>query len=428
MEPTSRHSFYDWLVHVAREGGLAYYGPDGQQKAMPPIDQHDLDWCKEIINHGISNFIGDCPPTGWRWQKRILQLVTTGTRVTGTASAASSTSITDTNLKLTYKSDDLLNGWYVYITGGTGKGSWGVISNYTFSTGTVTVADWLTENGNPGGTAPAANSTYAITPVETVGGNIGRYPLPEDCVGADGQIKYAADSNVSVDIQWVNESYIRGTRAITTDAGYPTKAAIRRLEPIAGTLGPKRRYELLVDPNPYSSWVLEFPYTCMFDQLDCETGLADSADGTSVTDAARTEADDYFNGWVISIVNGTGKGLYAVVTDFASGVFTVSAWLGGAVSNAPSTDSVYYVEPLNNLHPAGQRLDPHVLACILANAEDHFEDMASQGNNQKYIQKFLPQAWKIDAMSAPRKLNTWNTRPHERVNIYRNANYVVFGE
>jgi hypothetical protein len=166
----------------------------------------------------------------------------------------------------------------------------------------------------------------------------------------------------------------------------------------------------------------------MFDQLDCETGLADSADGTSVTDAARTEADDYFNGWVISIVNGTGKGLYAVVTDFASGVFTVSAWLGGAVSNAPSTDSVYYVEPLNNLHPAGQRLDPHVLACILANAEDHFEDMASQGNNQKYIQKFLPQAWKIDAMSAPRKLNTWNTRPHERVNIYRNANYVVFGE
>jgi hypothetical protein len=419
---------YDWLLHVAREGGLAYYGVDGQQRAMPPIDQHDLDWCKEIINHGISNFVSDCPATGWRWQKRILQLPLTGTRVTGTIDTVDTLDVIDASLITSYPDDDSLNGWYIYITSGTGIGSWAIITDYESSTGTISVAEWLTQSGNPGGTSPAADSGYAITPVETVGGNIGRYPLPEDCVGADGQIKYAADSNVSVDIQWVSESYIRGTRAITTDAGYPTKAAIRRLEPIAGTLGPKRRYELLVDPNPYSNWVLEFPYTAMFNALDCETGLADSAGSTTLVDSARTEVDGYFIDWIISIVNGTGKGLYAVVTDFASGAFTVTEWLGTSGSGTPDENSVYYVEPMNNLHPAGQRFDACVLAAILANAEDHFEDMQSQGNNTKYIQKFLPQAYKIDAMSAPRKLNTWNTRPHERTNIYRNANYVIFGE
>ena len=412
-EPTSVYSFYYLLTKVAKEAGIAYHGSSGNEKAMPPIEIYDLELCKDIVNDGIKSFIADAPRNGWRWRRRMMSVNITGTRITGTADSASSTTIVDLTLASTYDTDDELNGYYCYITGGTGEGSWAVITDYTALTGTITVADWLDEFGNAGGTDPDTDSTFAITPVETVGGDIARYPLSENFNGEpSGQIHYAKDSTHSTPIDWVGESLIRQLRSINVQTGHPNKAAIRPLEPRSAAIDPKRRYELIVNPQPSASDILEFPYELTFNKLDLETGLADSGSNTTLVDAARTEGDDYFNGWKIEIISGTGKGSYAIVTDYTggTGTFDVADWLtaaGAGGGTNPGANSVYAVEPLNNLHPAGHKYDIAILSACLAQAEIEIDDIAS-GYVDKYMKKDLPKAYEMDLRSAPKKLGTMN--------------------
>ncbi|MBE3139513.1 MAG: hypothetical protein IMZ53_02915 [Thermoplasmata archaeon] len=408
-ELSSKFSLYDILTRVARLGSCAYYGSSGQEKAMPPIDVHDLELCKETIYDGIKQFIADAPSSGWRWMRRILSVTVTGTRVTGTADAADSTSITDLTLATAYDADNDLNGWYIYVLTGTGAGSFAVVTDYTALTGKVDVADWLDAYGNAGGTDPAATSTFAITPVETVAGDISRYPLPEYFYGSvDGKIEYAEDSNHGTKIEWRDESFIRARRSISIPTGYPMYAAIRRYEPVVGTLGSKRRYEIIFDTTPSDTDVLEFPYTITFDKLYAETGLGDSGGDTTLVDAARTEGNDYFNGWVCRIISGTGKGSYAIVTDYtgSSGTFAVADWLtaaGAAGGTNPGANSVYYVEPLNNLHPAGEKYDQVILSSCLGRAEMEFNDAPGQFSS-RYLQKDLPKAYELNYREVPRKL------------------------
>jgi hypothetical protein len=432
-ESTLAILFKDLVTKIARESGLAYFSSTGQSKALPPIDVHDLAEIKESINDGIRMFMADEPVTGWRWRRRIASIQLTGTRITGTADSASSTTVVDLTLASTYDADDDLKGYYVYITGGTGEGSYAVVTGYTALTGTVTVADWLDAYGNAGGTDPAANSTFAITPIETVGGDIHRYPLPETFAGEiDGTIRYGENSNLSSPIEWVDELFIRSRRSISAETGYPRYAALRPLEPYeGGSLGPKRRIELIVDPTPNADIIVEFPYTITFNKLDCETGEADSGGDTTLVDATRTEGDDYFNGWKISIINGTGLGSYALVTDYtgATGTFTVADWLksdGTAGGTNPGANSIYYIEPLNNLHPAGQRFDETIIAACMSKAQQKWPDIMSAGSYiEEYHKKALLQARIIDGRLAPRGLGTMNRRREPKVRI-RNSNYVEF--
>ena len=90
----------------------------------------------------------------------------------GTADAADSTSLTDATLTTLYTIANFINNWYVYITGGTGSGSYAQVTAYDESTGAITVADWLDEDGEAGGTDPAASSTYGLSqaPIQTTGG------------------------------------------------------------------------------------------------------------------------------------------------------------------------------------------------------------------------------------------------------------------
>ncbi len=57
-------------------------------------------------------------------------------------------------------------------------------------------------------------------------------------------------------------------------------------------------------------------------------GTADSGTTTSITDAARTEADDRFNGWELIITSGLSAGQSRLVTDFAN--------TGGVITFAPA--------------------------------------------------------------------------------------------
>lgn len=499
-EVTSALGFDDLVLRIAREAGIAYYGTAGTGRASVPIDRHDLIDCVEIANDAIRRFIADAPPKGWKWQNRIMSLALKSSRVTGTVDSsstttivdatlatasgtvdsASATTIVDATLTATYDTDDDLNdkycyiltgtgagsyaaitdytaatgtitvadwltsrglpggtdpvatdtfaisdykvqiGDYCYITAGTGKGSWAVITAFTGATGTVTVADWLDAYGNPAGTDPTAGSTFAITQVETVGGDIARYPLPEYFSGdVDGPIRYEKDSNHGSPIEWRDESMIRDHRSVSVISGYPRYAAIRPLEQ-GTTFGPKRRFEIIFDPEPSADEVVEFPYTAHFNDLQLESSSVTTfaSEVSTCTPLANLYPDDYFNGWVIKVVSGTGLGSYALVTDYtgSTGAFTVADFLAvngtaGGIDPASAASSIV-VMPVYNLHPAGIRFDECIKAACLAEMEERIEDVTA-GYGQKY-QAALQRAYTIDMRAAPRKLGSMNrlVRPY----------------
>lgn len=407
-------------TRIAKEAGTAYRGTDGTSRAMPPVDIDDLSDIKQVINDGIRQFEADAPPTGWQWRKRILQVNISNLQITGTADAAGSTSLTDATLEDTYDEDDDLNGYYIYIDSGTGEGSYAQISDYTASGGVISVSDWLDQYGNAGGTDPAASSTYIITQYETVAGDIARYPLPEYFGGEpSGPITYDKDADHKQWIGWTSEAIIRNRRQASDDSGYPFMAAIRSLEPVAGTLGPTRRYELILYPEPSQADTLEFPYVLTFNKIDFESGVATGGGATTVADTTRDEPDDYFNGWRVDIIGGTGRGSYATVTDYtgSTGTFTVADWLNSLAD--PAANSIYFVQPANNMHPAGAKFDEVIKAACLAEGAQFYSSMnvrGFEGAIERYVQKALPKAYDADARSKmfvklgskPTQLRTWS--------------------
>jgi len=409
-EPNRASTMSDLVLRVAEKLGIAEYTSAGLIHV--PTDQFNLNLCKRYVNNGIRMFMADAPRKGWRWMRRLMT-VTFTTRVTGIADDAGALFLTDLTLANTYGTDDDLNGWYIYITEGTGIGSYAAIDDYTGATGKCEVLDWLDANGDADGIDPIAGSKFAITSTETNNGDTSRYTLPADFGGTvDGKIKYAANSNRGTAIEWCDESTIRARRAVTVNSGTPLLAAIRPYEPTSEVLSATRRWEMIVDPMPYVADVVEFPYTLHFDQMDLEAGIADApADATvELLDATRTEGNDYFLGWVIEIVAGTGKGSYAVVTDYvgADGQFVVADWLkanGDPGGTDPTTDSIYVVQPVANLCPAGHQFDFAIEAACLARCEfesqdEHYDTACTE----YYHKKALPNAHKLDQRSAPRTL------------------------
>ena len=208
---------------------------------------------------------------------------------------------------------------------------------------------------------------------------------------------------------------IRQRRAVTVNLGYPSFAAIRPLEYVAGaTVGPKRRQEIIFDPNPSSDDTFEFPYDLYFNEIDIEAGTATGGGGTTLADTniANLYPVNYFQGWVIKIVSGTGRYSYATVASYAvDGTFTVADWLysdGTAGATDPASGSIYNVQPANNLHPAGLRFDEAIESACLARAEMLVDEMQS-GFVAKY-QNDLANAKKLDMRSAPRSVGSMNKR------------------
>lgn len=334
-EPSGASTMSGLILRVAEKLGIAEYTSTGLIHV--PTDQFNLNLCKRYVNNGIRMFMADAPRKGWRWMRRIMS-VTFTTRVTGIADDAGALFITDLTLADTYDTDDVLNGWYVYITAGTGIGSYAPIDDYTALTGKCDVLDWLDANGDPGGINPEAGSKFAITSIETNNGDTSRYTLPADFSGTvDGKIKYAANSNTGIRIEWCDESTIRARRAVTVNSGTPLLAAIRPYEPTSEALSATRRWEMIVDPMPYAADVVEFPYTLHFDEMKMESGNADAGGATYITDTNRWEIADVFNKWICTIVEGTGKGSYAAVTDYDSRNGSITAF---ATANAGAKTEV----------------------------------------------------------------------------------------
>ncbi len=399
-EPTSALGFYDLLLRTAEKAGMAYYGSDGQNKAVVPVDAFNLDKAKRIVNDGFRKFVANSPVRGWHWQERIASIVLSAA-ASGTATGGSSTTLVDTTSRS--EADDYFNDWILTITSGTGRGETATITDFDQGTSTLTFSGGLS-----GGSTPDTTSVYRVEKVNL---------LPEDFNGSvDGPITFAAATNRRSNIEWVSEATIRESRAVFIVTGYTLRAAVRPYQPTAGVLGSTRRWELIVDPAPVAADTLQFPYTSYFNDMDCETGTATAGDATSLSDSTRLEADDYFNGWIMTIIAGVGLGQTATITDYtgSTGKFDFTALSGGST---PTTSSVYYVEPAANLHPAGFKFDNAVLAACYAQTEEDIEEM-NEGKVEKFYTIDLPFAHKTDGLSRPRKL-----RPRKLLRYRHPLNY-----
>ena len=385
-EPTSALGFYDLLLRIAEKAGMAYYGSDGQGKAIVPVDAFNLDKAKRIVNDGFRKFVASSPVRGWHWQERIAKIALAAAE-SGTATSGSSTTLVDTTNR--DEDDDYFNDWILTITGGTGVGEYATVTDFDNGTNTITFSGGLS-----GSSTPDTTSTYRVEKVNL---------LPEDFNGeVDGPITFAAATNRGSHIEWVGEASIRSNRADFITTGYTLRAAVRPYQPTAGVLGSTRRWELIVDPAPVAADTLEFPYTSHFNDMDCETGTATAGAADSLSDSTRGEADDYFLGWILTIIAGTGFGQTDTNTDYtgSTGKFDFTALSGGST---PTISSVYYVEPAANLHPAGFKFDDAVLAACYAQAEEDIEEM-NEGKVEKFYQVDLLFAHKTDGLSRPRKL------------------------
>lgn len=325
-EPTSALTFYDLILRIAERAGMAYYGTDGQGKALIPIDAYNLDRCKRIVNDGIKMFIAHPPSGGWRWQRRMASVLL-----------------------------------------------------YPDGSGT-----------------------------DNIDSDAARYLLPQHFAGqVDGPINYLAETNHSTVITWTHPSIIDERRSVTVTTGYPTLAAYRPYAPAsAPALASNRRWELLLDPQPSAADTLIFPYTVYFDRMDLEAGLASDGSPTTLVDGTyRDEADDYFNGWLLTIIAGTGKGETATITDYtgSTGTFTFTALSGGST---PDDTSVYYVQPALNLHPAGIAFDYAILSACKAQIELQVEQI-NEGFNELFFKVDLPSAYNLDKLTAPRKVGNF---------------------
>jgi len=424
-EPTTALTYTDLVKEVALTASTAYYGATGTDRALPPVNNvHDLDECKRAVTNGIRMFINDAPVRGWRWMRRIMS-ITFVPAITGTAEAGTSTSLTDTTIADTY-ADNYFNTFTIKIIGGTGEGETATVTGYTGSGGKFDFSGGLS-----GGSTPDDTSEYRICrSLSVIDADPARYLMDENFGGTvDGKILYAANSNLG-HIEWRDESYIRERKEISRNTGYPTAAAIRPYEPTSNALLATRRFEFIVDPDPSTADTVEFPYTLYFNDFILEGGVADTpADATTtLIDATRTEPDDFFIGYVVRIIGGTGKGSYATVTGYAgsTGTFTVADWLdqsGNADGTDPVADSVYVVEATTNVHPAGFRFDDTILAACLARAEMDIENFPA-GYMDYYMKKALPNAYNIDARSAPKRLGSMNYGPKIRERIWKDVESV----
>jgi hypothetical protein len=241
-----------------------------------------------------------------------------------------------------------------------------------------------------------------------------RYMLPVDFGGElKGDIRYAADSNHGTQIEWTDARVIKNLRQDYIDSGYPMLAAILPYQPTS-TAGTGRRWELIVSPQPSVEDTVTFDYVLHFDGVLLYGGAADSASSTNIVDAtfATTHnADDYFNNWYVEIVDGTGRGSYALVTDYtaSTGTFTVADWLapdGTAGGTDPGSSSKFVVKPAHPYyHPIGFAFDSVLdVACLAATeiygraemTDDHFTSM--------FYNRKVPEAHRINRRQIPRRV------------------------
>jgi len=249
-EPTSTLTYARLIVEVARKGGVAYYGADGQGVAQVPINVYDLDECKRHVNNAIRMVLHDAPPKGWKFAKPTATVVLWASAGVDAANPVLSGGEVGGLTTLNATEDSFYESMEGRTLTLTGVGDF-VISHYVSATQVKVLGD---ATG-----AGVAGVTWSITAN-------GDYTLPRTFGGQyDGTPTYAADSNQGVQPSWSDETSIRQWRENrTNETGDPYWIAIRVMNAVFDV---RRRWELMTHPVPDEVRSIEFPFDLHFDEL-----------------------------------------------------------------------------------------------------------------------------------------------------------------
>lgn len=251
-ESTSALTFKDLIIEVARKIGLGHHGSDGLGPVEAPVNAHDLDECKRHVNNGIRMFFSDAPkPNGWRFSRPIASVV-----------LWPSITVLSTDLITSSGHDPGTDKTTLVVASAPFFPSMELRSLVVTGVGTFTITDYVSTttvrvSGNATG-AGVVGVTWSLL-------SVGDYTLPRTFSGlTSGSIRYEADTDESVRIDWSSDTLIRQWRESNSDDfGDPYLAAVR---PASGgaTL---RRWELMVYPTPDEQEIVEFPFDLHFDKL-----------------------------------------------------------------------------------------------------------------------------------------------------------------
>jgi hypothetical protein len=242
-DPTLGLTFGDLITRVAEVIGLAYYGAAGNQAAQNPVDVHDLELCKRLVNDGYRRFINSNPR--WSFLTPTITLTLAPGYSGSATSAGSTTTLVDT------ARTEALNffvGMNIAVThAATGATETALVSGYNNATKTFTFAAI--------GTAPASGDTYTVAPAQCVAGDNSRYYMPDGFYGSIlTPFTYPAASGVAWSITEVREEIMREMRQTVDTSGNPTYVAFRPLQATGTTSG--KRWEAVVWPDPTTLYVV----------------------------------------------------------------------------------------------------------------------------------------------------------------------------
>jgi hypothetical protein len=227
--------------------GWAEYGDAGDEAAQIPVNVHDLDECKRIVNKAIRMFISQAPPAGWRWAQPVASLALWPTIAENVAVTVTGGAFSGGVTTITASADSFYPSMEEKTISIDGVGDF-TIQTYTSPAVIVVTGDAST----------ASADLWSIS-------SNGNYTLPRTFSGQyAGEITYAAGTDQGTSIAWSTDALIRQWREnVDSENGDPFLAAVRVMD--TGT--PRRRWELMAYPNPDEVITVEFPFDLHFDSL-----------------------------------------------------------------------------------------------------------------------------------------------------------------
>jgi hypothetical protein len=238
--PNTALTFNDLVLAVAERLGIAYYGAAGTDAATVPVDTHDLDRCKRLVQDGIRMFIADAPVGGWRWQRPIVDIDIWPTIPAGT---------------------NLITGVFGVVTTITAVSD---VFTPSMETKTITyggVGYPILAYVSPKVVTVAGNHACAgVTFTVTADGN---YTIPVGFSGeATGGVAVSPRTASPSLLAWTAETALSdlrlanpGATGVTTAVAYQANAVV------------PSRWDVAVYPVPLVADVLEFPYKVAFNSI-----------------------------------------------------------------------------------------------------------------------------------------------------------------
>lgn len=397
-EPNSALAFSDLILAVAERLGVAFYGAAGDQPAAIPDSTtmpYELDRCKRFVQDGMRMFIADAPPAGWRWQKPLAEIdlwpdkglampssstsgsVVTAAHVAGTTHVYASVSwFSSSNVGQViavrgvgvFTIAAYVSPTEVTLTPGTDY-SWAGAN--TFNLDIATAAPTLTVAYNGVGT-----NTSTIT--AAVAGTF--FPTSE------GKTLYVTDLAGGITLG----GYLTDTTMTFTDTAGAKATAWG-----AGA----RTFSLA------AFGVYTMPQTFFGEYSGPITYAAGSNRGVPIMWTTEVEIRRLRENWNMV----SGNPYYAAIRRMQQGVdrrYELIVYPNTGGTYTVEFPYVIYFDKITNLtdmHPAGMAHDETVKAACLAAAELQGEDVLA-GSMKYYREVALPNSYRVDARSAPRRL------------------------